>query len=90
MAGNPFASDHYASVYDIMRVAGFGSNPYTVWTEIKLKLSDFQIISKTSDELTSIEGEQTAEPPMIKTHNFERRGQRKLNKLNQSSRKTNS
>lgn len=73
--------DHYASIYDVIKVAGVGSNPYTVWTDIKMKISDFQTTSilPTSAFATPPASGQTSseEVPMIKTYKFTGRGQRK-------------
>lgn len=59
-------SDGYASVYDIIRVAGVGRDPFNVWTELKERCLPPGVTSGTS------ESRQTA----VKTFKFSGRGQR--------------
>lgn len=75
--------NHYASVYDVIRIAGVGSNPYTVWTELVAKVSDFQTATKSSPTATSALGTPPASGrngdenvPPIDTYKFPGRGQR--------------
>jgi hypothetical protein len=39
-------NDGYASIYDIMRVAGVGSDPSNVWKEVQPRLQDFRVTSE--------------------------------------------
>jgi len=59
-------TDGYASIYDIMRVAGVGNDPSTAWKDLKPKFHDPQVTSGTSDS------RQTA----VKMFKFSGRGQR--------------
>ncbi len=41
--------DGYASIYDVMKVAGVGRDPSTAWSELKHKLPPFVGTSRTSE-----------------------------------------
>jgi len=60
-------SDGYASIYDVMRVAGVGRDPFNVWTELKEKCLQLGVTS---------EGTSDSRQHTVKTFKFSGRGQR--------------
>ncbi len=79
--------DHFASIYDVIRVASGVKNPHDTWNTVQTRFSG-DATSKTSPSTTSVlptsafgtppaSGQAMSEEvPMIKTFKFAGRGQR--------------